>query len=53
MNTFFWNPQDDAERIQVALLRSPVVDRRLSPDVWVTIVCGIGALVALALGWLT
>ena len=45
--------RDDASIIQAALLRSPVVNRRLSPDVWVTVACGIGALVALALGWLT
>lgn len=51
-NSFFWNPQDDAERIQAALLRSPVTDRRMSIDEWVALLCSIAGLVALVLGWL-
>lgn len=52
-NSFFWNPQDDAERIQAALLRSPVTDRRMSIDDWVAVACGVLGVIALVLvGWI-
>jgi hypothetical protein len=49
MNSFFWNPQDDAERIQSILLSDPR-PKQMGTEFWVAVAGAVSIFIALAFG---